>query len=176
MLRRRVDDFLRLVGIAQGAHFLWATVGAGALVAGLVGGALAFYLALDWWAIALTTFGAFVLAAGGVSQAIAWRQSRTRSTPLSAVIDAGVALRQRLLDDPAEDVTPEQLSAWRVRVEDWIAEARRVVNEIAPDRLRAFQLDVIIADTGPEAPKWKYNLLLELDLTLERLRVLRASV
>ncbi len=173
-MKERAEDLLRALGIAQGAWFVFATLGIGTAVAGIAGGILANYATLPWWAVALSMVGAFLIAASLASQIVG--RLRPRQTVLATLIDDGLRLRKRLMAEPGE--TPEIKAAWQTRFHDWIAETRDAVKALAPHRLGAFSLDIIIADYTPSegAAMWKRNILTEIDLTVERLSVLRRTL
>jgi MFS family permease len=173
-MRQRIDDVLRAFGLVQGVSAFWAA-GAGVVLGGLVGGLLAVYSALPWWSVVLISVGAFLLAAGAVTELL--RRLRPSPSALTRLIDDGLRLRQRLLDDPTTDPTDAEKSAWEVRLNDWTESIIDRVREIAPHRVGAFQLDLLFSDyLGPDRPQWKRGLLTEIDLTLERLSLLRASL
>lgn len=175
-VQRRLDDLLRLVGIAQGAQFLWVTLGGGIVVAGLVGGVLALAFTLPWWSIVLMVVGIFVLTTGAVGWLVERARPEPAASPLTEVIDRGMRLRDRLSAD-SEVGTPEHVAGWTVRTRDWMTDAEEVVGQIAPLRLPAFRLDLLIANYPPsDVPSWKADLLVDMDIRIDRLLVLRASL
>jgi hypothetical protein len=125
--------------------------------------------------VAVIGIWAVVIGSGTL---IAWRwlgrpTSGEAIGALTAVITSGRKLRARLAESPETD----DQSAWRVRVGDWKQEARDVVGRYAADRLSAFNMDVLVADFPiPAVPRWKAELLFDLDLQIDRLAVLRVSL
>lgn len=176
-MRQRIDDVLRALRLVQGLAAVW-TAGVGVILAGLVAGALAIYSALPPWSIAIITLGAFTVLVATISWAIQKGRPAPAESPLTPIIEKGLGLRGRLATDTTVDPNPEVMNKWEVRVQDWIAEAEEAVGKVASHRLPAFKVDYIWADTGIYNPKpaWKANLLVELDIRIDRLSVLRVSL
>ena len=173
-MRNAVDDLLRIAGLAQGVQWVLVTLGVGAFVAAVVGGALALYLLLPWWSVLLGGVGAFAVTAGVAGLLI---KRFVPHSDLSRVLDSGIQLRSKLLADPASDPGIEAKAAWEVRFKDWLADVLNVVEKAAPYRLSTFQLDILIAGNSmPKVAQWKRYLLTEIDLTIERLSVLRSTL
>jgi uncharacterized membrane protein (Fun14 family) len=177
---QRISDYLsRLLRIGQGAQWLW-TVGGGTVVAAVLAGLVAVYAALPWWSVVGILVGAFLLAAA----TIRWAGDRMRRrSPLTPIIERALQLRERLVADPSEpDVLRGKASEqWRLRIDDWTSDAREVVKRVSPQREPAFMLDLIVADTPYGAnlgliAGWKVELLLDLDIRVERLIVMRATL
>jgi hypothetical protein len=95
---------------------------------------------------------------------------------LTRLIKDGRNLRRRLKEAVEVGASDADQVAWKVRVNDWSAEAERVVGEVASVRLPAYLTDAIYADTGRDVPKWASGLFLDLDVRIERLVLIRASL
>jgi hypothetical protein len=95
---------------------------------------------------------------------------------LTGVIQKGRDLRRTLVRELAADEAEQ--AAWKVRVGDWVREAERAVDRVAPDRLSAFQADALYTDhpLTRDMPHWMGSLVLELDVRVEQLILLRASL
>ena len=64
-----------------------------------------------------------------------------------------------------------------VRTRDWTAEAEKTLAEVTPERLSAFRADLLFADISRGgAPPWIASELMDLELQIERLRNIRASL
>lgn len=112
--------------------------------------------------------------------AVAWRwlgspvENAARNALTQVIVD-GRKLRERLLD--VDEATQEEQTAWKVRVADWFEDAVTVVGRVVPDRQGAFRADPIYADHAhKELPEWKQGLLLDLDVRIDQLIVIRASL
>jgi hypothetical protein len=112
--------------------------------------------------------------------AVAWRwlgspvENAARNA-LTEVVVEGRRLRERLLT--ADEPTQEEQAAWKVRVADWYERAVIAVGRVAPDRQAAFRADPLYADHAhKELPQWKQGLLLDLDVRIDQLVVIRASL
>jgi hypothetical protein len=82
-------------------------------------------------------------------------------------------MRQVATSEPAAG----EVAAWKVRTGDWYDEAERVLREVAPTRVAAFKADLLFVDAlGGEAPNWIANDLLDLELRIESLRQIRATL
>jgi hypothetical protein len=96
---------------------------------------------------------------------------------LTEIIDDGIRLADRMRQVKEADPAEAERAAWKVRLQDWTVEAERVLGEVAPPRLGAFRADLIFADTLPgDVPRWISSDLMDLDLRIERLRQIRATL
>lgn len=168
-----MESFLRFVRIGQGVQWLW-TLGGGTLVTALGGGMLAAFSALPWWAVGGAMFGLFLLTVALIGTLIdrLWPAS-----PLTPVIEKALTLRDRLVSDAHTEREQAVVDQWRLRIDDWTKEAVEVIRSIDPRRVAAFTVGLLVSDMGyeQEIPVWKAELLLDLDIQIERLIVLRAS-
>lgn len=175
-MRQRIDDALRLLGLAQGATWL-ISLGGATIAAGIVSGVLTAYLALPWWSVALVTAGAFVLVAGIIRLIADSRRSSPTAAHVAitgAIEDAG-KLRLRLVE-ASDEATEDEQKAWTIRVNDWMQAAEAVVAEHAPGRLSAYMIDTLVAAYPLKGiPRWKVDLLMNIDIQVDRLMVLRVS-
>ena len=180
---RFIDGLLRTLGIAQGAYFLWFTVGGGAVVTGVGVGLLAAYSDLPWWSVAVICVGLFMIGAGvanflvaSVARRVAPRSEAYHA--LTNVIESGRRLRERLSQLETEPSVEEQ-KRWTLRVETWTEDANDTVRRFAPFRMGSFLVDTLIVDypgraTGrPEMiARWEY----EVESVLERLLLVRITL
>jgi hypothetical protein len=169
----RSERFLKIVGIGQGVQWLW-TLGGGTVVSFLTGGVLALS-SLPLWAIAGAMAGVFMLTVAAI---VTIRTRIGRPSPLTPIIERGFSMRERLVADQQDGSDPKHVASWRTRLDDWIEEARTTIRAIAPNREPGFTLDILIADPSPDRPwpYWKAELLSELDVSIERLILVRASL
>jgi hypothetical protein len=177
------DRFLRAIGIAQGAYFLWFTLGGGVVVVGVAAGLLAAYSTMPGWSIAVICAGLFIVGAG-MSNYLVTTIAR-RVTPrseayhaLTTVIESGRRLRQRYSELDA-DPDPDEDAKWEFRFRTWEEDAADVVRRVAPFRLAAFQVDPVVVGypgtrTGRPSriARWELNV----ETTLERLLYIRATL
>lgn len=154
---------------------------------GIVGG-FAFATALwfvtpgslrDWFIVLIWPT---VIIAGTI---VAWRwlgkpvsPTRDRAyVALTEVLEAGERLGERMRQVTASEADEAERLAWKVRIGDWVSEAERVLGEVAPARLPAFRADLIWNDTSRrEGPSWLADDLLDVELQIERLRQIRATL
>lgn len=143
-------------------------------MAGLTAGVAAL-AALPWWSVAVAGIGAFMVALGVIASVA---QLAMKRSPFTPIIERGFALRERLVADTHDGSDLQYVAAWQTRVDDWINEARAAIQKAAPNREGAFMTDLLVADAivMREKPMWQYNLLLDLDLRIEKLILVRASV
>lgn len=132
--------------------------------------------------LALVTIWPLAIICGTV---IAWRWLGRSTNPtrdrayvaLTEVIEAGERLAERMRVVTDAEATPDERQPWTVRVNDWKAEAKRVVAEVAPKRLLALSADPIWTRMGPrESGAWIADELVDLELQIERIRQIRASL
>jgi hypothetical protein len=175
--------FLRAIGIARGAYFLWFTLGTSAVVTGVVTAVLSVASGWPTPLVVLIGIGVLLISLGIINALVMTISSRLvpRSEPyhaLTQVIEDGRRWRERLsrLDS---DPVGEELAAWKVRLKDWHEDADNTVQRVAPLRLSAYLVDNIIADSPghkrgrPEqVAQWE----LDLESTLERLLYLRITL
>lgn len=178
-----VGRFLRAIGIAQGAYFLWFTLGGGAVVTGVGAALLAAYSDFPWWAITIIGAGLFLIGGGvgnflaaGVARRVAPQSEAYHA--LTNVIESGRRLRHRLSElnaDPAE----EERARWDLRLKTWQEDAEDVVQRVTPFRLAAFRVDVIISDYPGRRlgrPERVAGWELDVETTLERLLYIRVTL
>jgi hypothetical protein len=116
---------------------------------------------------------------------IAWRALGPSGSPsrdrayvaLTEVIEAGESLVARMRQVTATEATPEERQPWTVRTEDWSAEVKRVLAEVAPARLGAFSAEMIWTTIGPRTTSaWIADEITDLELRIERVRQVRGSL
>lgn len=125
-----------------------------------------------------------LLITGGV--VLAWRWLAVTGSPrlpeghwaISQLIESGEKLAQRMRDVPIAAPESEK-AAWKVRFRDWEAEAADVLTTVAPRRVAAFKADLVFvgsAATNSGVPAWLASDLTDLELRIEQLRQIRASL
>lgn len=172
-MQKVADEFKRVIGIGQGFQWLW-TVGlsVAASFASAGGAAIA---ALPWWSVVGIGIGAFMIALGVIATLTQRASRRSAFTP---IIERGYLMRERLLADDNDGSDQALVASWRTRLDDWTAEARKTIRAIAPNREPGFTLDLLVADApmNSDMPYWKAQLVTDLDVAIERLVLVRASL
>ncbi len=146
-------------------------------------GILAAISGLPTWSIGVIAVGLFFVGLGVVNALAVAISGRLvpRSEPyhaLTRVIEDGRRLRERLsaLDT---DPTEQEQAEWTVRLKDWNDAADATVARVAPFRLAAFRVDLIIADYPGRRqgrPKQIAQWELDVETTLERLLYIRVTL
>jgi hypothetical protein len=182
-VRRTLDDLAKFLGVAQGAYFVVINLGIGIAVVGAVTGALALAADMPWWSVALIGSGTFFATTGALGFLGSWIAGK-RASPLTPAIEAGLKLRERLLE--VADDSDEERHRWEARYSGWVADSAEVIDRVAPHRVTAFLTDYLWTDDPrlralhkkpPEGqPKWAADLVAEIDNRLDRLLMMRVSI
>jgi hypothetical protein len=177
---RPVATYLgKLIGLVPGAKVLWSA-GLGTIVGSLVAGLLAIASSLPLWSIALAGVGTFLVIADGAPRVASWVQE-SREPParkaLTAVIDAGVDLADRMREVTDEEPPPGERERWKVLSEDWERKATDTIDRMAHDRLAGFTVPVIIGNAASGAqPRWIADEIHNLEFGIEKVRQIRGSL
>ena len=145
------------------------------LTVSLTAAGVATLAALPWWSVIGAGLGIFMVVLWAVATT---RHTMDRRRPFTPIIERGYVLRERLAADQHDGSDQRYVAAWQTRVDDWVAEALAAIRVSAPNREGAFTVDLIVADSQSlrDGPFWKGSLLLDLDIRIERLILVRASL